>query len=236
MEPMARRTSLLTRVALVAVPLALLAAACGSGGDDEPTDTTEAPTTTLPVMPTDFSWWDPSPTPIGAGWVLERCTDDLLPATVRSTIVPDKPRPVLCFDHPDGRHGILKIFRFLAPEDGDLNAQAARFVDDFVADRRQGCGENYLVKADPIVPLELPDGTARRYGFTGGATGSPTTEHTVQWAGIRGPALVIVTISVYDPGSCIVPDGEATLDDLDEVQPGIEALISASGLPGEPPK
>ena len=76
---------------------------------------------------------------------------------------------------------------------------------------------------------------ARRYGFTGGAQGSPTTEHTVQWAGIRGDALAIITISVYDPGSCIVPDGEGTVQDLEEVQPGIDALVEASGLQGPPP-
>jgi hypothetical protein len=231
MEPMPRRTSLVALAALVTVPL--LAAACG-GGDDSAATTTST-STTMPQMPSDFSWWDPSPTPIGGGWVLERCTDDQLPASVRSTTIANKPRSVLCFDHPDGRHGLLKMFRFQAPADGDLNAQAARFVDDFVSDRKQGCGENYVVKADPITPLTLSDGEARRYGFTGGAQGSPVTEHTVQWAGIRGPALEIITISVYDPGSCIVPDGEGTLEDLDQVQPGIDALVEASGLEGPPP-
>ena len=206
-------------VALAAV--ALLTVACGGGGDD--TSTTTAPTTTtLPAMPTDFSWWDPSPTPIGHGWVLERCVDD-------------RPPGVLCFDHPDGRQGLLKLFRFLAPEDGDLNAHAGRFVQDFIADRKQGCGEGYKVKAEPIVALDAKGGPVRRYGFTGGATGGVTTERTVQWAGIRLPALEIITISAYDPGSCIVPDGEGTLQALREVAPGIEALIVASGLEGEPP-
>lgn len=231
MLPMARRTALIALALVVALPVA----ACG-GGDDggQASDTAPSTTTTLPPMPTDFDWWDPSPTPIGLGWVLERCTEDLLPAAVRTTVAGSAPS-VLCFDHPDGRHGIVRLFRFLAPEDGDLNAHAARFVDDFIADRKQGCGAAYLVKAEPIVALELPDGPARRYGFTGGATGAGTTERTVQWAGIRGEAIEIITISVYDPGSCIVPDGEGTLAALEEVLPGIDALVTASGLPGEPP-
>jgi hypothetical protein len=212
-----RRTSL---ALLVAVPL--LAAACGGGGGGTEATTTSSTTTTLPAMPADFDWWDPSPTPIGHGWVLERCIDD-------------RPKGTLCFDNPDGRQGLLKLFRFQAPADGDLNAHAGRFVDDFIADRKQGCGEGYKVQAEPIRAISTPDGAVRQYGFSGGATGSGVTERTVQWAGIRGPALEIVTISVYDPGSCIVPNGEGTLQDLTEVLPGVEALILASGLEGPPP-
>jgi hypothetical protein len=240
MEPMARRTTLRSLVPRSLTPLALAVLCLGPlvacGGDEDPTAdaTTTSSSTTLPAMPADFDWWDPSPTPVGRGWVLERCTEDLLPATARTT-VKGAPPSLLCFDHPDGRHGIVRLFRFLAPEDGDLNAHAARFVDDFIADRKQGCGEAYVVKAEPIVALDLSDGTARRYGFTGGASGAGTTERTVQWAGIRGDALEIITISVYDPGSCIVPDGEGTLAALEEVLPGIDALVQASGLQGPPP-
>lgn len=234
MLAMARRIALIALAVLAALPLA----ACGGGDDDdgdrgEPADRSST-TVTLPPMPADFDWWDPSPTPIGRGWILQRCTEDLLPASVRTTVA-GAPPSVLCFDHPDGRHGIVRLFRFLAPADGDLNAHAARFVDEFIADRKQGCGEAYVVKAEPIVALDLPDGPARRYGFTGGASGAGTTERTVQWAGIRGGAIEIVTISVYDPGSCIVPDGEGTLAALEEVLPGIDALLTAAGLPGEPP-
>jgi hypothetical protein len=215
---MRRRTSL-----ALLLTLASLATACGGGGGGS--DDTAAPastTTPLPAMPADFDWWDPSPTPIGRGWVLERCVDD-------------RPKGTLCFDNPDGRQGLLKLFRFQAPADGDLNAHAGRFVVDFVDDRKRGCGEGYKVTAEPIQALHLADGDARFYGFTGGATGSGITERTVQWAGIRGPALEIITISVYDPGSCIVPNGEGTLQDLEEVLPGVDALVQAAGMPGEPP-
>lgn len=220
-------------LALVLTAAALLAgAACG--GDDSPESTTTTTSTTIPAMPTDFRWWDPSPTPLGRGWVLHRCTEVELPSSSVSTLVGGGV-PVLCFTNPDGRQGILRLFRFQAPADGDLNAHAGRFVQDFIDDRRQGCGAGYRVQADPIEALDVPGGPIRRYGFTGGATGSPTTERTVQWAGIRGPALEIVTISAYDPGSCVVPDGEATLQSLGEVIPGVDALIAASGLHGPPP-
>lgn len=210
----------------VLLVVALAATACGGGGDDEADATTTSTSTTLPTMPTDFRWWDPSPNPLGGGWVLHRCTVE----------VGQEADPAqLCFDNPDGRKGVVRLFRFLAPDDGDLNAHAGRFVDDFITDRKDGCGKEYVVKAEPIVAVDANGGRVVRYGFTGAFSGSPVTERTVQWAGIRGEALEIITLSAYDPGSCVVPNGEATLDAVDEVIPGIDALVSASGLQGPKP-
>jgi hypothetical protein len=225
MSPVASRSRRLLPLGLLLV-VALAAMACGGGGDDDDEPVTTTTTSTLPTMPADFQWWDPSPTPLGQGWVLRRCTVE---------IGEEADDTKLCFDHPDGRHGIIRLYRFLAPDDGDLNAHAGRFVDDFVADRKEGCGEEYLVKAEPIVALEANGGRVVRYGFSGAFAGSPTTERTVQWAGIRGEALEIMTLSAYDPGSCVVPNGEATLDAVDEVVPGLDALITASGLHGPDP-
>ena len=209
---------------LVAVGLLFASAACG-GGDDEPeasTTTTEAPTTTLPAMPADFDWWNPAPTPIGHGWVLGPCTER----------TPTTRGKALCLDTKGGGEATVEHFRFRDDTNGNLNRHAASFVEDFLADRKAGCGKEYRVAADPIVDLQLPDGVAKRYGFTGGAGGSgPDTERTVQWAGIRDGVLVIVTISAYDPGSCVPAVDQATLAELTEILPGIDALVRAAGLP-----
>lgn len=208
----------------MALGLVLASSGCGDGDDKaEPTTTsTEATTTTLPAMPTDFSWWDPAPTPLGNGWVLGPCTSR----------TPETRGKALCLDTEDGRSATIEHFRFRDDTNGNLNRHAASFVEDFLADRKAGCGKDYRVEADPIVNLDLPHGPAKRYGFTGGAGGSgPDTERTVQWAGIRDGVLVILTISAYDPGSCVPAVDQATLTDLAELLPGVDALVLASGLP-----
>lgn len=223
------RTSLLALLAVLL--LAPLAAACGGDGDDTPT-TTLAPPTTLPAMPTDFSWWDPSPTPIGQGWVLTRCTD---PHPELDRQSPGQASGVVCLEHPDGRRGLVRLYRDDTTAETDLDAYAAHVVETITTDRKQGCGKGYEVASEPVDLLKLPEGPTRRYGFTGGSTGSVTTERTVQWAGLRGTALEIITVAAFDPGSCIVPQGDATLASQLQIVPGIEALIVASGFEGPKP-
>jgi hypothetical protein len=209
--------------ALVLLALALVLAACGGDDDGSSSDTTERTTTTLPVMPADFDWWNPVEVPLGDDWVLHACEGE---------------DTSLCFEHPEGGSGVLELFRFDAPADFNINAHAARFVEDFRNDRRLGCGVEYRVEPEPIEALELPDGPARRYGFHGGSQGSVDTERTIQWAGLRGTSLVIVTLSGYDPGSCVAALDEATLEEMTAVLDGIHALVLAAGLPkpeGAPP-
>ena len=208
---------------LITLPVLLATVACGSGGGSAATTTsTIATTTTLPAMPADFNWWTPTPTPIGHGWTIGPCTAGEAPASKGKA---------LCLTSKGGHDAVVEHFRFAAPADGNLNHHAAQFVEDFRADRQAGCGEAYILEADPILALDLRDGPAKRYGFTGAYRGAPKTERTVQWAGIRGPALVIISISGYDPGSCIPNTGQGTLQDLDEIIPGLNALVLSAGLP-----
>jgi hypothetical protein len=199
--------------------LALLLAACGGGDDDAESTASTAPstTTTLPAMPTDYDWWHPAGNvDLGGGWELSACPGD---------------DPTLCYAHEDGRHGIVELFRFSAPADFNLNSHAQTFVSDFVEDRQNGCGASYRVQAEPIDALELPDGPARRYGFSGGAASAPDTERTLQWAGLRDGVLIIVVLTGYDPGSCVAGEGEGTLADQAEIVDSLQALMLASGLP-----
>jgi hypothetical protein len=209
---------------VLALPVLLAPAACGGGSKgDSTTTSTIATTTTLPAMPADFNWWTPAaPVALGRGWTIGVCTK-----TTTSTSRGKR----LCLENEDGREATVEHFRFRAPADGDLNTHAAQFVQDFIEDRKKGCGEAYRVDADPIVALDLKDGPAKRYGFIGGSAGAPDTERTVQWAGIRDGVLVILTLSGYDPGSCIPNTGQGTLNDLDQVIPGLNKLVLASGLP-----
>lgn len=225
--PLRRRPAALVAPALVPVLLLVAAAGCSGGDDDDGgagSDTTERTTTTVPAMPADFDWWNPAgEVPLGDGWVLRACEGD---------------DGTLCFEHPEGRTGIIELFRFDAPADLNINAHAARFVEDFRNDRKLGCGAEYRVEPEAIEALELPDGPARRYGFRGGAQGSVDTERTIQWAGLRGTSLVIITLSGYDPGSCVAALDEATLEEQAAVLDAVHALVLAAGLPtpeGAPP-
>lgn len=211
-HPSSRPIRALLVLALVVVGLG----ACGGGDDDDAAPRRSTTTTTLPEMPTDFDWWAPAEVDLGGGWVLRACEGE---------------DANLCFEHAESGGGFVGLFRFDAPADFDLNAHAARFVEDFRTDRKAGCGPEYKVEAEPIEALELPDGPARRYGFTGRAANSAPTERTIQWAGVRGTSLVIVTLSAYDPGSCVPAIGEATLEEQSAVLPGVHALIQAAGLP-----
>ena len=216
--PRARtRAAALAAVVVFTVALAACGGGDDDGGDDDAaTDTTERTTTTLPPVPPGFDWWSFTELPLGGDWTLRPCEGS---------------DSSLCFDQGEGTGGFVGTFRFDVPADFDLNVHAARFVEDFRTDRRTGCGSEYRVEAEPIESLDLPDGPARRYGFLGGALNSADTERTIQWAGVRGTSLVIVTLSAYDPGSCVDAVGEATLDELEDVLPAIDQLILTAGLP-----
>jgi hypothetical protein len=205
--------------------LAAVLAACGGGGDDDEeadTTTTEDTTTTTALDTTGFaafSWSSPQPLGVGLDWTMADCEGD---------------EPKLCLTHPDGRHATVEHLRFQGEIAAvEISAHATKFVEEFTKDRTTGCGSGYQVIPEEPEHLFLADGPALRYGFSGGAGGpsGSITERTIQWGAIREGTLVLVTISGYDPGSCLSPEGEGTRDDVEELLPGIEALITAIGMP-----
>ena len=211
---------------LLAAAALLAAPACGGGGsgDGGGSTTTKATTsTTTPALPDAFDWWSPQTTQLGRGWTIGPCA----PAQQ----VPKSQGRVDCLNNEDGRQAVVEHYRFSASADRDLDHHAAQFLHDFTADRKAGCGAGYRVDAEPVVPLTLPDGDARRYGFQGGFAGAPETERTVQWAGYRDDVLVIVTLSAYDPGSCVPNTGQGSLDDLRQLVPAVDRLVLKYGLP-----
>ena len=209
----------------LALVVLIALAACGGGSSTAATTTTTTEptsTTTLPVMPSTFDWWAPTATPIGHGWTIEA-----LPAGPGAG--EQGPAPL-----PAGRRPPPGLPRALPLPGADRPRPhpPRRPV-------RGGLPEGPHVRLRPAVPgggrtgrpETVRDGTAVRYGFTGGAASAADSERTVQWAGVRGSALVIVTISGYDPGSCLPNTGQGSLDDLKDIIPGLDALIRASGLP-----
>ncbi len=213
----------LTAGLLTAMVLLTSAACGGSKGGAGSTTTAKPTTTTVPALPASFSWWAPQTTPLGHGWSIGPCA----PAQQ----VPSSQGKVLCLNNEDGRQAVIEHYRFSLPSNPDLGAHAAQFQQDFVKDRTAGCGAAYRVDAEPVATLNLPDGPAERYGFHGGFANAPDTERTVQWAGIRSNVLVILTISGYDPGSCVPDTGQGTVDDLGQLVPAFDRLVQKYGLP-----
>lgn len=211
------------RAAIAPSVLALVLLACGGGDDDGADTTTSAPTTTTTALDTtgfdQFDWRNPQPLAVGHGWTLADCEGD---------------EPLLCLTHDDGRTARLEHRRFQGEiAQVEITAHAARFVEEFTKDRTAGCGSGYQVVPEEHEHLFLADGPALRYGFSGGAggTASVITERTLQWGALRDGTLVLVTLSGYNPGSCLSPEGEGLLDDLEELVPSIDALLTAAGMP-----
>jgi hypothetical protein len=219
------RARTVTAVLLAAAALLCVPACGGGGGGDDASSSSTKPTTatTTPALPASFDWWSPQTTALGHGWTIGPCA----PAQQ----VPKSQGRVDCLNNADGRQAVVEHYRFNAPADRDMDHHAAQFMQDFTADRKAGCGAGYRVVAEPVVPLTLPDGDAREYGFHGGFAGAPDTERTIQWAGIRGDVLVIVTISAYDPGSCVPNSGQGSVDDLKVLVPAVDRLVRGFGLP-----
>jgi hypothetical protein len=216
---MRRHLSLLAGLAVAVLP------ACG--GDHQAVSAS----TTSTVAPTAaINWNAPAPTDVGRGWSIRDCEGDA---------------PLVCVDRDGVPAGVLEIGRFplnslpdvVAAQQGSgdraaLDTQARVFLRDLSADRKEGCGLGYGIASAPVVHLRAADGPVVRYGFTGtGDDGSPS-ERIVQYAGIRGTTLVILTANAYDVGGCLPPEGTAfTSGLLAEFEPLLEAAVKASPFP-----
>ena len=216
---MRRHLSLLAGVAAAAL------SACSSDHQavSASTTTTVAPTAAI-------DWTAPAPTDVGQGWSVRDCEGDA---------------PLVCVDRDGAPAGVLEIGRFpldslsevvaARQQDGDraaLDTQAKVFLRDLSADRKEGCGIGYGIAPAPVAHLRAADGPVVRYGFTGtGDDGSPS-ERIVQYAGIRGTTLVILTANAYDVGGCLPPEGTAfTSGLLAEFEPQLEAAVKTSPFP-----
>ena len=214
-----------TLVVALAFAIAVALAACGerqtpAGGDTD--------TDTDPPAPA-VDWLDPSlRVDLGDGYQLAHCPGDA---------------PIQCITHDGQPAGLLELASYplgsLAEveanrEQGEraaLRAHVEDFVDSLEEDRATGCGPDYRLRAEPPKFVATSDGLLVRYGFSAGV-GDVTTERTLQWAGIRGEELTLLSITAIDEGACVPRDElESTTADLAALEPHLRRLVEASPLP-----
>lgn len=115
-----------------------------------------------------------------------------------------------------------------------LQAHVDDFLQSFRSDRRIGCGAEYVVTPEPTRFVDAPGGLLVHYGFAGSPkAGAAPTERTIQWAGLRGDNLVLISVSAYEPTSCVESGSEGTLANLEDVEPRLRQLVEANALPAE---
>ena len=219
-----RRIGLRHPLIVLVIGAGLLAAACGS--DEEPTSATSTTSSAVPAVAVD--WEKLGSHDLGSGWTLrdaegdapivEILEDGRLVGSLEVVSFPLATLPEVTAARRDGGAGAA------------LAAHASSFFTAIREDRRAGCGSDYRFRPDEPETVELLDGAAIRYGFTGGVTGAE--ERTVQWAGIRGDALVILSVPAYDPGSCLGTEGaELDVATLERLERRLTAAVERGALP-----
>ena len=230
------------RISAILLVLGLALGACGAGtedngdgghhagGDEGPAATT--PTTADEPDVVQVDWLDPAlSVDLGGGYTLRHC---------------EGAAPVHCLTKGDDPAGLVELASYPLTSLDALSQARARgervaleaHVDDFLtsfrADRRQGCGPEYVVTPEPLRFVDAPDGLLASYGFRGGpGEGAAPTERTLQWAGLRGSNLVLVSISAFDPTSCVESGSEGTIAELHEVEARLRSLVEGNALPAE---
>jgi hypothetical protein len=215
---------------LLVLPV-LLAGCSGStpvAAPADPLPPTAAPSTAAPTTAgpgPSYDWDRPRTVALAGGLSLGRCEGDA---------------PLVCVRRGGRVVGVLELLRFplsslpaLAGKSGReaLDAQAAEYVGSFTRDRAQGCGSGYEVTPLPVRHLTAADGAVVSYGFTGTLASGAPSEHVVQWAGIRGKDLVLLSAAAYERTGCLPPEGDAfDVATLREAAPLLDAVVAASPL------
>lgn len=216
-------------VAFALLTLALVACA----GNDEVEDAGPSgdPGPVASPSPAVLNWSAPSTVQLSGGWTIAPAEGD---APLLDVLL-------------DGRAvGQLEILRFpvatleavqAALEAGGseqeaLEVHAGEYDEAIRSDRVAGCGPDYGFAADPATLLDTASGPAVRYGFAGTLADGAPSERVVQFAGLDGETLVIVSAVAYDPGGCLANEGVAfTSEELERFQPVLTDTIRVSGLP-----
>lgn len=199
-----------TRTALILLPFLF----AGCAGDDAEEVVPSAPSTTVPGPTID--WDNVGTVDLGSGYSLRDEEGDA---------------PIVAIYRGDEHIGIVEINRF--PKDNEtLEDHVEEFHASLEADRKDGCGSDYVYERFLERYRQGPDGQFVHYGFTGAKPGEEVSETTLQWAAFQGDELVIINVAAYDAGGCIGTEGaELTIDDLAEIRPLLQAAIERSPFP-----
>lgn len=224
--------------------LAIVLSACSDAATDtSPTSTTSGVTTTdvppsteAPDAPPSgdgavIDWSDPSKVAdFGDGWSIGKCTGDA---------------PLLCAEHNGQQVGLVEAAVWpidslpaLDPDadaDANLAAHAAAFYETFVADRAEGCGEDYVVDTHEVETMVLGGVPGVSFGFTGTWADGTASELILQYAVIDGDRVLSMTANGHAEGGCLGPD-EFSWDPaaLAEFRAHLEEVLIASPLPDLP--
>jgi len=220
-----------TAVAIAAVG-ALIIANAGDGNDERATaPTTAPPTTTAPnTSAPRIDWVRTGDVGLGDGWHVVDCEGDA---------------PLVCVEKDGVPVGFIEYISFdvstlpnvdaAAGDREALLAQGCDYLDAISEDRAQGCEPGHRFVPDKTRVAEAADGLVVRYGFTATLSDGRPSERTIQWAGIRGEDLVLVSAAAYDAGGCLGTEGsEFTTENLNAFAGSFDRLVLANELP--PPR
>ena len=209
-------------VALPSLCLVVVSACGGSDGDPK-ADGPAAPSTTTTAA-------EPAAEQLAVDWEARTVT----PATVGPWTIRfcEGEAPLICL-HRDGEvAGAIEVNTFPRDSfaDPDLADIAAASVRTFQADRKEGCGTDYLVRADPVAPATVlgdPDGL--RYGWTATKEGR-VVERTRTYAATKDDTIVLLVAGALDAdgGGCIPRMHEFTVEGLAAAEPTLDRLASAN--------
>jgi hypothetical protein len=218
---------------VAAIGLAGLLAGCGGGGDgaapEPPTTTTSGrattTTTTAPAVgePIVADLAARTVTPANAeGWELAFCEGEA---------------PMVCLSKParTDPSGVLELTTFpldsfpsLQGKTGQeaLEALAAEAVRTFVADRKEGCGIEYVVEGDETQPQTVAGTDGLRYGWTA-PVGDAVAERSVTYAAIDGDTILLLgTGALPKTRGCIERISEFLLEDFDSALPVLDRVAA----------
>jgi hypothetical protein len=111
-----------------------------------------------------------------------------------------------------------------------LERHAATQVDAVARDRREGCGPDHVVTADPNQTLTIGGSPALRSGWSARRDGE-VVERTVSWTTVMDGTLhVLVAAGLADEG-CIERLGEFTVEGLEAALPTLDLVARGSRFP-----
>lgn len=209
--------------------LALLLSACG-GSDPAagPSPSASASASAAPsptVRGAVVDWQSPRTVALSGRFGLADCAGDA---------------PLVCVTVEGEVAGSLEVLSFPLASLPDLRgrtgrellaAHASAYVSSFRQDRAQGCPPGYAVTPLEPVFLDATDGPVVRYGFAGALASGADSELQVQWAGVRGDQLVVLSAPAYEASGCLPPEGDSLgVAVLEELLPLLDAAVGASPL------
>ena len=203
------------------VVLALVLGACGGGSDGAPppptTSTTSTSTTEAAGPSFAIDWRARTVTPATDGeWTIRFCEGEA---------------PLLCLDRDGTNAGAVEVLTF--PLDSFGGKTLEQIADDavrtFQADRKEGCGTDYLVEADERRRQTVAgEADGLRSGWTARRQGK-AVERNLTYTAVKGDTVVLIGAGALEPdANCLERLNEFRLEDLEAAEPTLDRLLSTN--------